>query len=152
MMIEAWLAARSEPRYLRDGGFHIWAALVYVDGVLTWTDLHCLGRLPNVSFAYTQHVGALAVLRKLAELSAANLDAGIRFQSDSQVLAEELQGTVAVQRDPKCQELVDKSRGLVLWMEPVLTLRYCHFRDNQVAHEMISQFCKEHPILRSTQR
>jgi hypothetical protein len=63
MRIEAWLAARTEPQKY---GFHLWSALIYVDGVLTWSDLHCVGRLPKVSFPYCQHEGALVVLRKLS--------------------------------------------------------------------------------------
>jgi hypothetical protein len=78
-------------------------------------------------------------------LSKDNPEAGVRFESDSQVLIQELRGD-AVQRDPKCDPLLDVSRGLVLWLEPVMTMRYCHFRDNAVAHEMISQYCRKHGV------
>jgi hypothetical protein len=145
MRIEAWLAARTEPQKY---GFHLWSALIYVDGVLTWSDLHCVGRLPKASFPHCQHEGALVVLRKLAAMSKENLEAGIWFKTDSRTLVEELQGISAVQRDPRCQSMLDESLGLVLWLSAVMTMRWCSRSDNRVAHEVISHYCRKQRILR----
>jgi ribonuclease HI len=144
MQILGHLAARDEPM---SGGFSIWGAVLRADEKIVWTDTQCIGLAPKFTFAEAQHTGAVELLRRIVKLAKQN-ETRVRFLTDSSTLVDELRGEYMGQRSPTetSVRLLAEARSMVLWLEPVMTMRYCRREDVADAHELISLLCRQHRV------
>jgi hypothetical protein len=140
MRIEAFLAARIEPP---TAGFAIWAALIRVDGGITWSAADCAGRPPRVTISRAQHLGAREALKRLLTLRAQNPEASLGFFADSKALVEELNITWPRSQQVSCavlDECLDLAQSLGL------PLRFISRHANFVPHQLITLLCRRHGV------
>ncbi len=141
MRVEVFASGRCVPS---QGGIGIYGCVLKTDGVVTWTDSGCSGRVGQTILS-AKFAGAIVALRKLTDEHEAHPESALALFVDDRQTKLQLDGTWIVGQSDLHFPLWKEARELYFVLNQYREF-YLGWRNDNVAAELVAQTMRRHRL------